>query len=335
MASKILDNGTLGVVAAVGAMRKRGSATTIEPKSPDERAGMYELVAKTQTRALWKKTYGKTFWMITDYEGNATLPYGQQDDYPTVFTTLTRAMKVWKALSSGGAVDVTNAEALRGLGFNGQGRGSRANKISSQDRSALIRLASSLPAGSSERKVILAGLSKTSAGEVNVPGQHIFQKARVYDKAKVFGDATVSGNAKVYDNATVYGTAQVSGNASVCGYAGASGNVKVDGTAAVYGKAWVSMNATVSGSAKVYEDAAVGGHAEVSGNAAVSGRASVAYNAKVSGNAKVYGKAVVGGNAMISGNAQIGGTAVILGGNWDGSEGPITSGKWSAPGVPA
>ena len=132
MADKLLDNGTLltlglvGVVAAVGAMRKRGSATTIEPKSPDERAGMYELVAKTQTRALWKKTYGKPLWMITDYEGNATLPYGQQDDYPTVFTTLTRAMKVWNTLSSGGAVDVTNAEALRGLGFNGQGRGSRA-----------------------------------------------------------------------------------------------------------------------------------------------------------------------------------------------------------------
>ena len=32
------------------------------------------------------------------------------------------------------------------------------NKISTQDRSALIRLASSLPAGSSERKVILEGL---------------------------------------------------------------------------------------------------------------------------------------------------------------------------------
>ena len=123
----VLTLGLVGVVTAVGAMRKHGSATTIEPKSPDERAGMYELVAKTQTRALWKKTYGKTLWMITDYEGNATLPYGQQDDYPTVFATLTRAMKVWNTLSSGGAVGVTNAEALRGLGFNGQGRGSRAH----------------------------------------------------------------------------------------------------------------------------------------------------------------------------------------------------------------
>ena len=37
------------------------------------------------------------------------------------------------------------------------------NKISSQDRSALIRLASSLPSGNPTRKDSLAGLQKTSA----------------------------------------------------------------------------------------------------------------------------------------------------------------------------
>ena len=37
------------------------------------------------------------------------------------------------------------------------------NKLSSQDRSALIKLASSLPAGDETRKAILSGLSKTSA----------------------------------------------------------------------------------------------------------------------------------------------------------------------------
>lgn len=45
--------------------------------------------------------------------------------------------------------------------------------------------------------------------------------------------------------------------------------------------------------------------------------------------AKVLGKAYVTGNAII------GGTAAILGGEWDGSEGEILSGSWSAPGVPA
>ena len=36
------------------------------------------------------------------------------------------------------------------------------NKLSSNDRSALLRLASSLPVGDESRKVILAGLQKTS-----------------------------------------------------------------------------------------------------------------------------------------------------------------------------
>ena len=61
----------------------------------------------------------------------------------------------------------------------------------------------------------------------------------------------------------------------------------------------------------------------------------------ISSNAKVYGHAYVSGNATVSGDAQVydyamvWGDAVILGGDWDGSEGPITSGKWMAPGVPA
>lgn len=37
------------------------------------------------------------------------------------------------------------------------------NKLSSQDRASLIRLASSLPAGDENRKTILAGLVKTSS----------------------------------------------------------------------------------------------------------------------------------------------------------------------------
>ena len=55
-------------------------------------------------------------------------------------------------------------------------------KISSQDRSALIRLASSLPAGSEERKAILAGLNKTSrAGEAEARAGHKeFGRANLY-----------------------------------------------------------------------------------------------------------------------------------------------------------
>ena len=43
------------------------------------------------------------------------------------------------------------------------------NKISSADRSALIRLASSLPAGDPNRKVILAGLKKAKESVDGLP----------------------------------------------------------------------------------------------------------------------------------------------------------------------
>lgn len=82
------------------------------------------------------------------------------------------------------------------------------NKLSSSDRSALIRLASSLPAGSSERKAILAGLSKTSSfpfkvGDVITPSLSgkignspwIYHKGRGYTVKGVedsFGTVTVT-----------------------------------------------------------------------------------------------------------------------------------------------
>jgi hypothetical protein len=32
----------------------------------------------------------------------------------------------------------------------------------------------------------------------------------------------------------------------------------------------------------------------------------------------------------VKGNARIGGKAIILGGVWDGTEGPVTEGKWES-----
>ena len=49
------------------------------------------------------------------------------------------------------------------------------NKISTQDRKTLIRLASSMPVGSAERRAVLAGLSKTSGIEEQYLG--IFAEA--------------------------------------------------------------------------------------------------------------------------------------------------------------
>ena len=134
-----------------------------------------------------------------------------------------------------------------------------SRNLTAQDRSSLIRLASTLPVGSAERKAILAGLAQTkqASGEINVPGKHIRDSAMVSENARVYDNALVFENAKVYDNAEVYD------------------------------------------------------------------------------NALVYDDALVYGYARVSGEARIGGTAVILGGEWDGTEGPVLSGKWLAPGVPA
>jgi predicted DNA-binding WGR domain protein len=188
-------------------------------------------------------------------------------------------------------------------------------------RSALVKLAASLPAGSRERKVILASLEaeikkdadpkshnqnkpetyygKKASGGVNIPSKHIFGNAKVFESAKVSGKAEVSGNARVFGDAEVYEKAKVYGDANVSG------------------KTYVYYNA------KVYGDANVSGYAEVHGDA------------HVYGNAKVYGDANVHGDAKIFGNARIGGDAEIFDGEWDGSEGEITSGRWKAPGVPA
>ena len=69
-------------------------------------------------------------------------------------------------------------------------------------------------------------------------------------------------------------------------------------------------------------------------NPNVAPTAEVSESAQVTGNAQVSGKAKVMGSAKVYGDARIGGTAILLGGSWDGSEGPITEGRWKSPGVP-
>ena len=109
----------------------------------------------------------------------------------------------------------------------------------------------------------------------------------VYDNARVFGDAKVSGNAWVYNDAQV------------------SGDAKVFRNARVY------ENAQVSGNACVYENAQVFGNARVYGNAVVFGTVLVYGNAQVSGDVQLYGNAQLCGNAQVSGDACIYGNAKV------------------------
>jgi hypothetical protein len=102
----------------------------------------------------------------------------------------------------------------------------QVRNLTASDKSALIKLASRLPAGDKTRRVILAGLNKSASRGVNVPDRHIL------DNAKVTGNARVSGDARVIDNA------QVSGDARVYGDAGVFGKARIGGTAAIIGGTW-------------------------------------------------------------------------------------------------
>jgi carbonic anhydrase/acetyltransferase-like protein (isoleucine patch superfamily) len=266
----------------------------------------------------------KGFAVLTAFPGKKDVPKASEwgDEYAIIVPNGGKGADadVQKALGSSKKGSVTHHPQDRVM-----------RKLSSSDRSALIKLASSLPSGSPERRAILAGLSKSSSArsEFNIPGKHILDRAEVFDNVKVYDNAKVYGDAKVYDNAKVSGKAKVYDKATVYGEA------KVFDNAMVYGdSAKVGGKALVYGKAKVYDDALVYQTAAVFGQAEVFGNASVGGDADISGNAQVYGKAIVEGKAQVSGKARIGGDAVIIGGKWDGSEGPIMTGIWKGPGVP-
>ena len=123
----------------------------------------------------------------------------------------------------------------------------------------------------------------------------------------------VSGNARVYDDARVAGNALICGNAWIYNNAQVSGNALIYGNAWIYNNAQVSGNALISGNARVYGDARVSGNAQVYNNARVSGNARVYNNARVFGNVWVYNNAWVYGNAWIYNNAQVSGNARVSG----------------------
>ena len=79
----------------------------------------------------------------------------------------------------------------------------------------------------------------------------VFDDARVYNNAQIRDGAWVHGNAVIYDNVTVYGNARVHGNAIICG------NADVFGDSQVYYKAKVHGNVNVYGDAEICGEAIV------------------------------------------------------------------------------
>lgn len=79
----------------------------------------------------------------------------------------------------------------------------------------------------------------------------IYDDAHVFDKARVYDDASVCMNAWVFDDAEVFGNANVHGDARVYQYAKVFGNARVGDQAKVYNSAEVFDNAIVHGNARV------------------------------------------------------------------------------------
>ena len=120
----------------------------------------------------------------------------------------------------------------------------------------------------------------------------VFDDAKVFDSAKVYGDACVSESAEVSAYAEVYGQAIVSDQAVVSGYA------------------------KVYGEAKVFDMGYVIGHSDVSGDVGVSGTSTVvdsiaSDSAYITGDSYISKGAIVRGDAIVSGNAIIHGDAVV------------------------
>lgn len=135
----------------------------------------------------------------------------------------------------------------------------------------------------------------------------------VFDKAMVFENAKVLGNSEVHDQAKISGTAHIKDSSRIYNEA------EISGDAYIYGEAYICDNAKVSGNVQIGVDAYVYGAAEVCGEARINGSARVYGYAKISGNAhifecaEVFGNSIIEGNAGVWGNVHIGGKSKIGG----------------------
>lgn len=100
---------------------------------------------------------------------------------------------------------------------------------------------------------------------------HVDAECYIGPEARVYGNATVSGNARVYDKAQVYGNAYITANARVSGKSKVYGNAFVGDNAMVYGEAEVYENSKIRNNSQVYENSIVRGNADIKGDVKIFG----------------------------------------------------------------
>jgi carbonic anhydrase/acetyltransferase-like protein (isoleucine patch superfamily) len=120
----------------------------------------------------------------------------------------------------------------------------------------------------------------------------INEDAIVCGKAKVSGNAIISGKAIICGKAKVYGDAVISGNTMVYGYARIYGNAKVHGT----------LSKKKSGEKAEVFSTIIGDFAMVYGNALVYGEVKVLEYGRIFSNASVLGTDLINAFFVVSDN---------------------------------
>ena len=103
----------------------------------------------------------------------------------------------------------------------------------------------------------------------------VYEDAKVFEGALVWGNAQVYGDAKISDSARIYENAKIGGYADVYGKAKVYGNAKVERFAAVFGNAQVYADAIVNDYAIVGDNAKIRGQAKVGGHLIIGGAATI------------------------------------------------------------
>lgn len=103
----------------------------------------------------------------------------------------------------------------------------------------------------------------------------------VYDKAKVYDIARVSENARIFDKAQVSGEAHIYGDAAVLYKSDIFGASRVCENARIYGSPIISGSSYIFGNARVYGAAVVNGEAHIGGSARVCGASCICLNALI------------------------------------------------------
>ena len=115
----------------------------------------------------------------------------------------------------------------------------------------------------------------------------IHDDAKVYEKAKVYGDA------QIYDHSMVYGKAKVYGHAKLFKSSLVTENAKIYGSSCLTGFTAIRHKVRIYGNAKI-ADAMISDKTKVYGNVIVDTGGVI-----IQGNSKIYGSSYIRGNTKI------------------------------------